>query len=222
MEKVLLFDIDETLIYNNNYPYNMSSIKEKIESLKEDYDVGICTSRSYDLDAKRIIDEYNINGLIICEAGACVFLNDKLIYKYTDEVLNDKINKLLYEYKDIICLNKNRINSSTLSIKEEYKMCLNKIIKILKAEKYLDIARLNKLKIGITYKNINKIKTIDEMFNNKQVIFITDYEKNIPKHKDNIKIYSIGNNNLFNSKCDKIFKNIEDTLDELRSDKCGI
>lgn len=215
MKNLLLFDIDETLIFNNGYPSNIKSLKKKIKELYKNFNIGICTNRAYDSEVKTIMNDFNIKGIVISESGACIYLKSKLIYKYKNEILNKRVINILKEYKDIIYLNPNRINSSTLYIKEEYKKYLNKIIKLLKNDKELIVYKIDNLKVAIMYKGVNKIKTINNYFNN-NVIFITDYEKSIPKHKKSIKIYSVGKDNHFNKKCDKTYESLENVLEELR------
>lgn len=54
-------------------------------------------------------------------------------------------------------------------------------------------------------KKIDKIKIINELFQDRNVVFITDYEKHMSKNNTNVKIYSVGSNINFNKKCDLVF-----------------
>ena len=111
-------------------------------------------------------------------------------------------------------LNPNRINSASLHIKGNKKYT-DIIINEIRKENDLKVYKLNDYKIGITYKGVNKINAIKNYFQDNDVIFVTDYEEDISKHKNNIQLYSVGKNDIFNSKCDKTYDNIESVLNDI-------
>lgn len=54
-------------------------------------------------------------------------------------------------------------------------------------------------------KRIDKIKKLNELYKNRDILFVTDYEKKLSKCNENIKIYSVGEDIAFNKKCHLIF-----------------
>ena len=68
MEKIILFDIDETLISNNEYPENFVKIKELINDIQNTgTQVGVCTYRAFNKNLKKIIKDYQFKGPILTE-----------------------------------------------------------------------------------------------------------------------------------------------------------
>lgn len=213
--RTILFDIDETLISNNTYPKELNIVKDKINYLKSNnYNIGICTARPFDKNVLEIMDNYSIDGPIIVENGACIYKYDKKFKKFIEKDalvdnidLNKLINNLINNYnkdnKLDFYVNNNRKYSSTIKCNldiEELSLYLKNNIP------YQDYIIYNANdKIYIYNKNVNKINGIEKYFDNKDVILISDFEAIIPKHKSNIKIYSVGKNEKFNSQCNKVF-----------------
>lgn len=222
MKQYVLFDIDGTLIENKNYPENVENIKEMITSLKNgNVDLGICTYRPFDSKVKQIMKDYNIDGPVIAEGGACFW--EKEENKYTlkrispDRVVDLKKNifdalktQNLCVDKDAI-VNLNRIVTSTIRILEEHEDKISKIVEILKKneelnEQEIKVSQGNKFKITIEPKHNNKISAIKKFLKNENVILISDYEEVVEEHDSNIKVYSVGENKKFNAYSDEVFE----------------
>lgn len=240
MKKVILFDIDETLISNGEYPKNFKEIKEKINNLKrQKIEVGICTYRPFDKNVKKIIRDYGLNGPIIAEGGACVY--KKTLIGYNMEVynfginknLNKKIKLILQKYRksnqvdmhkesnrEAIMINKNRKMSSTIYFPESKENQIDSIIELLKNSSEFQNTKIlrsnnNKLKVTVFPKYINKIATIEKCLKNTDVTFVTDYEEIIPMHSKLIKIFSVGTNVKFNKYCDNTFSVFGNGVEEI-------
>ncbi len=253
MGGIILFDIDGTLINNGEYPKNFDDLKKQIRIMKNNnYIIGICTFRPLTPIVKKIIKDYNLNGLIITEGGACIFRKKGFMYRMIYSGNNSKINlnklikKLLLSFNrinkdnisvkisnkfksnDSIMINKYRKRTSTIRIPEKMNSKVDSIITFLKNNHNLSDMVItksydNKLKINISPNNMNKISVIEGFFQNKDVIFITDYEELLPVHRSSIKVYSVGINNDFNDCCDATFstfgKGVEEILIKLRSEE---
>lgn len=251
MKKVVLFDIDGTLIEKEEYPKNFNQIKEEIHFLKrEKIELGICTYRPMDNNVKKIIKDYELNGPIITEGGACLF--QKGIFQYHRRAFNTEqngnlnkwIKSVILDYwkckkvkenvmistnmkqKEKIILNGNRIKSATIRFPNALEEQVDSMVQWLKESqklKEMKITRSNndRLKVTVFPKDINKIDAIETYLKNTNVIFITDFEEVIPPHNANIKVYSVGKNNEFNSKCNEVFstfgKGVEEILKRIRS-----
>lgn len=245
---VILFDIDETLLSEGRYPKNFIRIKKTIDILKrKEYLFGICTSRPLDKNVKKVARDYGINGPIIAENGACTYKKNHNIYEIISSDnddntnLNMNVKKTLVQYlkknnfitiikmtknfqdSESILLNKNRIKSSTIRIPEKMHEYTAEIADYLR--KNLNITKINvknhnEGKINVSFEKYNKITEITRLFKKQQVYFITDYEEHIPISKNQIKLYSVGENYNFNKCCDKVFskfgKGIEEILLEIK------
>lgn len=248
MRPIILFDIDGTLIDKGNYPENFNSIKTQIEVLKENnFIIGICTFRPLDYRVKKIIKDYSLNGPTFTEGGACLFR--KKAFKYTminKEVemnltilIKDVITKFIkdndiktyvkvsskYKHNGSIVINKYRKKSSTIRVPEALDKQIDLIIDCLKNNPQLSNMNItysheNNLKINVLPKDINKISVIEKYYKKKQIIYISDFEEDIPAHNPLIKIYSVGIYKDFNKKCDIVFspfgKGVEEILLKLR------
>lgn len=210
MKKFILFDIDGTLIDNGDYPENFNNIKKQISILKKDYIIGICTYRPFDLNVKKIIKDYSLNGPVICEGGACIF--DKSFFKYNmvfknetvcfnlnslikniilDYIKNKKIKASVVISNNIkqneftVVINGYRKMSSTIRFPEVFRGHIDEIIScMLNHEKLKNMnitkSQNNELKLNVLSKNINKILTIEKYCKNSDVTFVTDFEEIIP------------------------------------------
>lgn len=213
MKKFILFDIDGTLIDNGTYPENFDNIKRQIDMLKKDYIIGICTYRPFDLNVKRIIKDYGLNGPIICEGGACIF--DKSFLKYNmvfkneaTQNLNILIRNIILDYiktKNIkasvvisnnikqneftVVINGYRKMSSTIRFPQIFKEHINELVSYMLSYKELENMNITKipnseLKLNILSKDVNKISTIEEYFINSEVTFVTDFEEIFPTNRN--------------------------------------
>ena len=234
MTEIIMFDIDGTLLLENNkYPNNSNMIKKLIKALqKEKYIVGVCTNRAKNLKLINVIKHYKINGPLLTEGGACVykktFYNYKLLNKNDSSsilrnilinAITDFLNKENINIKlkvggtstSKITLSKHRKKSSTIYIPLFMEEKLDNLIEYLHnyngLENYvIDRDLFNKLKINVYQKTINKIKIMEDYFKNKSVVFITDYEPYpLTSHCNLVKIYSVGLNKEFNNYCDAVF-----------------
>ena len=226
----ILFDVDDTLLQNQQYPDNYSKIVELIDILKEKNIVfGICTYRPYDKVIEKIVTDYKINGPIITEGGA-IFNNKMTLNIIVKEILEEIIEKSNLKYKiiidnnyndnNLIIINKDRKNTSTvrfpLKTQKNIKQIINKMKEYNVMKKMnIFISENNDIKINIMPKGTNKINSVEKMIKDNTIILITDYEKNIPK-KSKVIVYSVGNNNEFNKQCNNAFslfgKGIEEIL----------
>lgn len=57
----------------------------------------------------------------------------------------------------------------------------------------------------INSKYINKVSTINNLFEGRNVIFISDYERDISIPNDNVVMCSVGVDEEFNKKCHYVF-----------------
>ena len=70
---VILFDIDETLLIEGEYPNNKDNIKRHMSDLiNKGHVLGICTFRPFDENVRDVYREYGLNGPLITEGGACI------------------------------------------------------------------------------------------------------------------------------------------------------
>lgn len=210
MKKVIIFDIDETLVEKEIYPINIDEIINTINILKSNnYSFGICTNRPLEPFVKKIVNTYKINDFIICEGGACIYKKILGIYILRKTLVKNNINKIIKKYfknKNIyVKLNNRRIRSSTIKFlnnidKHDIMKCLSNLdyLKKFIIEKY-------DFKITIESKNIDKIKAINKLYKYETVIFVTDYEKRLSIPKNNVKIYSVGIDEKFNNKCHAVY-----------------
>lgn len=218
MKLYVLFDIDGTLIEDKKYPKNIEKIKVAISFLKDNgVTFGICTARPFDYEVRKIIEDYNIDGSVISEGGACFYEKEMGKYKLRKTIPNKIVDlkchisnilkmQNLEMNKDIL-LNQNRIMTSTIKLSKDHEDKIDKLIEVLKNEETLKeqeikVSNENKFKIIIEPKYNNKIKAIKNWFENKNVIFISDYEENVEMHDSSIKIYSVGENKEFNASSD--------------------
>lgn len=226
---VVLFDIDDTLIKNKEYPKNYAKIVKLITLLKKNnISFGLCTYRPYNESVKKIFSDYKLNGPIITEGGASNNLDEhpispiieNIIKKYLKEN-NLNINvKIDNNYEDIasIIINKDRKKTSTIRFPKILKTKIDLIIKYLKNydimnNMNINISRESDLKINIAPKDIDKISVIEKL--DDKIIFITDYEDVLPPHSSKILVYSVGDNIEFNKKCDKTFSIFGSGIEEI-------
>lgn len=204
-KKTIIFDIDETLVNNEIFPDNLNIIRKKIIFLKKhNYSFGICTNRPLEEFVYKIIDSYLIDDYVICEGGAVIYYRDNCITKVEED-----INKIIRRKLDIFDikynLNMTRKRSCTIRIEDVFK--IDYIIDYLKKLTFATDFYIEKQnnKILIHSKKIDKIKVLNEIYESRSVIFVTDYEEKLSKCNDNIKIYSVGINNKFNKTCYLVF-----------------
>lgn len=209
-KKIIIFDIDETLVENEVYPKNMDEYINVMKMLKKNnYYFGICTNRPLEKFVKQIVNKYKINEFIICEGGACIYkkiLGFYILRKtFVNKNTNRKLKKQLKNQLEYIKLNDKRIRSSTIKILNKSKK--NTIIKKLNKIDWLKdyIVQEKNLKITIESKHIDKIKTINNLYKCESVIFVTDYEKRLSMPNINVKIYSVGEDKIFNKTCHLVY-----------------
>ena len=71
----------------------------------------------------------------------------------------------------------------------------------------------------INSKYINKVSTINNLFEGRNVIFISDYERDISIPNDNVVMCSVGVDEKFNKKCHYVFdKSYNDVLKILKKE----
>ena len=226
INQVIVFDIDETLVSNEVLPNNLDEILIEINKLKNHhYSFGICTNRPLEPFVKKIADTYLIDDYIICENGAIIYKKNKnhceKVCAYIQENINEKlINKLKTFLKNNdVTLNLFRQATSTIRTKNE--ITTKNVIDYLKTNIDLTnyIIEPNNNKILIYNKYIDKIQTLNNLYKNMSVIFVTDYEKKTSSPNKNIKMYSVGKNKEFNKKCQLVFsKATEGILEILRKE----
>ena len=221
IKNTIIFDIDETLVENEVFPEYLNLVKEEILFLKKNnYTFGICTNRPIEEFVYKVIDYYLIDDYIICEGGAIIYNKDN--YSCIIKVKKN-INKIIRRKLDIFdikyTLNNKRKRSCTIKILNENKIdYLVKYLNSLNLLKDFYIERSDN-KILIHSKKIDKLKIINELYQDRNVIFVTDYEKYISKNNSNVKIYSVGNNINFNKKCDLVFsKSTKGVLEILKKE----
>lgn len=243
---IILFDIDETLLSDRRYPDNFNNIIKEIGLLKKQKCIlGICTSRPFDSNVKKVAKDYCLNGPIITENGACIYDKKRSRYKINkNSAANINLNKLIKEIianyfkknkiipiikitgvfhdNKAILLNKFRKKSTTIRFPEKLKEHTDLVVEYLKSNLDMTKMKIEKWhnKLIVSFKNDNKINGIEKNFNNQKVFFITDYERNLPAHKDSIKLYSVGEDERFNNLCDEVYptfgKGTEKILKKLR------
>ena len=248
MHNIVLFDIDGTLLINENYPYNFFKIKDLIVELKQrGYIFGLCTNRPMDKSVKKIICSYELDGPLIMEGGACLYRKKNNRFILSETYINDifHINKVLKtmllklgEKRANICLTKKKLNSDTkIIINDNRKFSatiryptkllykFDWIFKNLKSrlKKYdFEIEKhLNKL--CIYNSKLSKFEAIERYLESMDVVFITDYEREYKRNSNTeYKVYSVGECEDFNILCDRIYEpngvGIEKLLKELRSE----
>ena len=249
MDRIILFDIDGTLLINNTFLPNVEKIKFLIKKLQtNNFVIGVCTNRTMNKSLLKIVNFYGLNGPIISEGGALIYKKGLLGYKSINRI--KKINELKYKLKNIlkefiannklnvsvkmgnkvskknIIINKDRVLSSTLYLPKFIEKKVDILIKYLQNNSEIrgySVSQDNyhNLKINIFKDNINKIKTIENLYYQKSVIFITDYEDGpLPEHGKMLKVFSVGLHKEFNNYCDGVFQNygfgIEEILEKLR------
>ena len=241
MKKYILFDIDGTLIENKKYPENMDEIKEQIKILQSQENVlGICTYRPFDSKVKQIMRDYNIEGPVISEGGACFWKKEESKY-VLKKIVPDRIVDLkkniydalesqdLHAEKDAF-VNVNRIVTSTIRISESKEEKINKFVEALKnieelSEQEIKQCKDNKFKILIEPKHNNKISAIKNFFKNENVVLISDNEDVVEEHDSNIKVYSVGENETFNAYADAVFgrfgEGVEKILIKIKEEDMG-
>ena len=209
-KKIIIFDIDETLVENEIYPKNIDEIINAINILKKNnYCFGICTNRPLENFVKKIVNKYQINDFIICEGGACIYKKILGLYILKKTFIKKNINKKLKKELKIqlkyVKLNNKRIRSSTIKILDKRRK--NTIIKKLNKIYYLKdyIVQEKNSKITIESKCIDKIKTINNIYKYEPVIFVTDYEKKLSIPNINVKIFSVGEDKIFNNTCHLVY-----------------
>lgn len=217
--KNVLFDIDGTLINNNLYPQNFNEIKNGILKLQsQNISFGVCTYRPYDDEVKKIMKDYEINGDVISEGGACFYQKGKSMINPTKTITSkvENVNLIISEKfkrhieNGIMKINEKRVMTATIYISktENTVFIFRKLKKILNSNEYdVKISFENKNKILVTPKKNGKIYAIKKYFNQDEVILISDYENEFISHDKNIKVYSVGNNKNFNAYADEVFEN---------------
>lgn len=241
MKKYVLFDIDGTLIDNKKYPENIENIKELIMSLKKDnVDLGICTYRPLDSKVKQIMKDYNIDGPVIAEGGACFWKKEESKY-ILKKIAPDRVVDLKKNIYDALkaqnlrvekdaFVNASRIVTATIRVSEKNEDKISSIVETLKNIEELDEQEIkvnhdNKFKITIEPKHNNKISAIKNFLKNENVVFISDYEENLDAHASNIKVYSVGDNKEFNSCSDEVFgrfgEGVENILLKIKEEVMG-
>ena len=233
MKKIIFLDIDDTIIFNGQFPDNYLEIKKKIkEAKKSGYKVGICTNRTYDTNVKNIRKVYNLNRIILTESGAVYhhkYFNDDLIkninvklYKYLRNNLKEYNVELSTRKKSdikLIRVSKGRKVSTSLLLFKMNNFEYNNIYEYIRnidfLEKYTVEKDIENKKIYIYNKDVNKIDGMNKFFKDDEIYFITDIEAlPLPKYK-NINVYSVGKDNKFNKYASKTFKDVIDAIDSL-------
>ncbi len=233
MKKIIFLDIDDTIIFNGQFPDNYLEIKEKIEEArKSGYKVGICTNRTYDKNVKNIRKVYNLNRIILTESGAVYhhkYFNNDLIkninvklYKYLRENLKEYNIELSTRKKSdikLIRVSKGRKVSTSLLLFKMNNFEYNNIYEYIRnidfLEKYTVEKDIENKKIYIYNKDVNKIGGMNKFFEDNEIYFITDVETlPLPKYK-NINVYSVGNDNEFNKYASKTFRDVIDAINSL-------
>lgn len=232
---VILFDIDETLLIEGEYPDNKDNIKSLIKDLiKKGHVLGICTFRPFDENVRGVYKEYGLNGPLITEGGACITVQHKnsFVTNLYDAPkgfgLKDRVKKCLEEYveannlnvkvvvsndlllEDTIIINAYRISAPTIRIPKVLQNDIPKILEHLENNPALDYLEIrvssdNNLKIKMNPRYVNKIVAMEKFFGDDEIIFISDRERNLPMHNRNIVVYSVGEDKVFNEYCDKVF-----------------
>lgn len=134
-------------------------------------------------------------------------------------------NDFILNNTPMVVLNSSRKMSSTIRFSKAFEGRMSSIIDFLKKNKKLSNMSItksydNELKLNILPKNINKMYTMENYFQNLNVIFITDFEEVLPFSSTSlIKVFSVGTNENFNSRCDGVFspfgKGVEEILANL-------
>lgn len=200
------------------YPQNFNKIKNEILKLQsQGISFGICTHRPYDDKVKKIMQDYEINGDVISEGGACFYPKGKNVAIPSKTIIskvkniNLIISKKLKRYIEsgIVKINKKRIMTATIYVSEAENTVLifQELKRIFSSNKYdVKISPENKNKILVTPQKNGKIYAIKKYLNQYEVILISDYENESILHGKNIKVYSVGNNREFNAYADDVFE----------------
>ena len=217
INKTIIFDIDETLVDNEVFPDNLDIILKEINKLKkQNYSFGICTNRPLEKFVKKIVDVYMIDDYIICEGGAIFYKKERGKYieinNYVKKNINDFVKKKveIFDKKNYYIFNEDRKTTSTIRVLDNSK--IDYLVNYLKSFielKDFDIEKSNS-KILINSKNIDKIKTINDIYKDCSVIFVSDYERMLSVPNNNIKIYSVGKDTKFNKRCHAVFNKSTD------------
>ena len=73
MDRIILFDIDGTLLINNTFLPNVEKIKFLIKKLqRNNFVIGVCTNRTMNKSLLKIVNFYGLNGPIISERGELI------------------------------------------------------------------------------------------------------------------------------------------------------
>lgn len=235
MNTLVLFDIDDTLIKDNQYPKNFDRIHDLIQNLEDSgYIFGLCTFRPFDDNVRKIYSDYGLNGPIITEGGACITNENDGVYSTTlyDNTKSVDLNKHIQSYlldyakdndmdidvlitKDFnlnnsIMINRDRVASPTIRVSEDLIDIVDSVLDYLcciPELSYLNISKdnFNPLKLRTNLSGINKIYTIERFAVDGSVIFVSDCESDLPPHSDNIIVYSVGEDKYFNEYSDEVF-----------------
>ena len=234
MERIILFDIDDTLLFENGYPKNFEEIKKQIKLMKtEGFKFGVCTYRPL-ADSIDVARDYGLDYVAITEGGATVYtktddnefecvnpsMSEIEFSEYVRACVEQYLqarnidvevkNSTILEQPDCVVVNKNRIHSPTIRFPEVLRNEVDSIMEYLKTIGGFETMAVTKsqrsgLKIYIQPEGNNKISTIDSLFADKSAILVTDSEPYTPEHSDAVKIYSVGGKSEFNKYCDKVF-----------------
>lgn len=245
MRKLVLFDIDNTLIDESIYPSNFELLKNKIKSLqRKNYFFGICSCRPFDINVKKIYNKYGLCGPIISEGGNCLSRKHFGIFvtkPFTK--LNINVNKFvrrkILEYENsnnltipvkimdidtktnVIQLNKFRKLSATIRFPSSMKEHIGKIVEILKdcpelTNMTINQCSYNKRKVNVYPSNVDKFTAIEKFFPNENVILVTDGEPTLPpENRKSCLVFSVGTDETFNSKCDMVFPTFGKGVEEI-------
>ena len=123
---VILFDIDETLLIEGEYPQNKDNIKSHMTDLiGRGHTLGICTFRPFDENVRRVYSEYGLNGPLITEGGACISTkgdNNTFVTKLYDAPkgfgLKDRVLECIREYIESRGISTDVVISNDLTIKD--------------------------------------------------------------------------------------------------------
>ncbi len=245
MGRWVLFDIDETIIYEDKYPINFNEIHNKIKVLKNmGVKFGICTNRSFNRATIRIAKRYNADEIIITEGGCCVykrrFWGHKLICKsntFTSEIkkhIKLKIFDFLFDTnnnyatiikkrsveKNTFYFSRHRIATQTVTLNNNYINKINDLCLSLRDDEILNYYNIerdlkHKNRINIFPNTMNKFLRMQSLFDDGEIIFVTDFENWVPPCKKNLRIVSVGKNKNFNDLCDNVFMSKSNGLNDV-------
>ncbi len=201
---LILFDIDDTLIVDDNLIYKNATVIKKIHRIQRSgIQIGISTSRSYEM-AWPVYKFLNLDGPILVEMGAnYAFKSYKLVKRVFMLVL-------LWVVKDLIVVSaltrgitinvsNKRKYSLSISVKDiayinNLVKTVNNIVKITPclASSY----RYGDNRIYVRYANIKKNSAVEELLHAYSDIYVIgDFEHNVPSQS----IHYLG---VFNSEND--------------------